>query len=328
MDEPSIMMHLSLKDLTAVEIDNDLVARLKGEAKSDSTVRYYLRKPSFSSPKTFQPSESPARILNEVNEAIMLASSEEPLASMRRLARRTHLHPSTIYDHLTHKLMLRVQYLRWVPHLLSEAHKHTRAQLSFELFEILQHQKDRAWFDIATLDESWYDFMTDHERIWLPERTEAPERERITIHSRKMMVTIFWNSTGFYRIGALLKGMKFNADYYSSHILDPFAQRQRSQLGGSDRPLHVHTDNARRHTAKMVTEFLAGNGMKKAPHPPCSPVLAPCDFYLCGHSKGMLAGVSFEEPNQLLQVIDAIFQSSESYIRMHVSGMDEQVAQY
>jgi hypothetical protein len=142
------------------------------------------------------------------------------------------------------------------------------------------------------------------------------------------MVTIFWNPTGFDRIGVLLKGMKFNADYHSFHILDPFAQRQRSQLGGSDRPLNVHTDNARRHTAKMVTEFLAGNGMKKAPHPPYSLDLAPCDFHLCGHSKGMLAGVSFEEPNQLLSVIDAIFQSSESHIRMRASGVDEHVAQY
>jgi hypothetical protein len=32
--------------------------------------------------------------------------------------------------------------------------------------------------------------MTDHERIWLPEGTEAAERERITVQSRKMVMTI------------------------------------------------------------------------------------------------------------------------------------------
>jgi hypothetical protein len=51
MDQQSIVMYPSLKGLNAVEIHDDLVATLKGEVKSDSTVTYFLRKPSFSSPK-------------------------------------------------------------------------------------------------------------------------------------------------------------------------------------------------------------------------------------------------------------------------------------
>jgi hypothetical protein len=115
--------------------------------------------------------------------------------------------------------------------------------------------------------------------------------------------------TGFYRILALPKGMKLNADYYISHVLDPLAEWRRSQVGGSDRRLHVHADNARPHIAKKVTEFLAGNGMKRASQPPDSPDLSPCDFYLYGYIKGRATGASFEEPDQVLQAIDAIFQS-------------------
>jgi hypothetical protein len=143
MDQRSIVMYFSLKGLNAVEIHNDLVATLTSKAKSYRTVTYYLRKPSFSSPKTPQPSESPAPILNESNETILLALSEEPFASVQQLARRTDLHPSMVYDHLTHKLGFTVRYLRWVPHILSKADKHTRPQLSFELFEMPQHQKTR-----------------------------------------------------------------------------------------------------------------------------------------------------------------------------------------
>jgi transposase len=73
--------------------------------------------------------------------------------------------------------------------------------------------------------------------------------------------------------------------------------------------LHVHANNGCHHTAKKVTEFLAGNGKKRTAHPPYSPDLASCNFYLFGHIKGRLAGASFEEPDQLLQAIDAIFQS-------------------
>jgi histone-lysine N-methyltransferase SETMAR len=181
--------------------------------------------------------------------------------------------------------------------------------LSFELFEMLWHQKDRVWHDIVTLDESWFYFTTGHEWIWFSEGTEAPERERIIIQSRKMMVTIDWNPTGFYRIVALPKGTKLNPDYYISHIFHPPTEWRRSQIGGSDRRLHVYADNARPHTAKKVTEFLAGNGMKRASHPPYSLDLAPCDFYVFGYIKDRLAGASSEEPDQLLQAIDAIFQS-------------------
>jgi hypothetical protein len=75
MDQPSMVMYLSLKGLNSVEIDKDLVATLKGEAKSYGIVTCYLRKPSFSSPRTLQPPENPAPILNESDETILLALS-------------------------------------------------------------------------------------------------------------------------------------------------------------------------------------------------------------------------------------------------------------
>jgi hypothetical protein len=115
MDRQSVMMYLGLKVLNTVEIRNDLVATLKGEAKSYSNVTYYLRKPNFASLKTPQPSESPAPILDESNEAILLALSEKPFASVRQLACRTRLHSSKVYDHITHKLGCTVRYLHWVP---------------------------------------------------------------------------------------------------------------------------------------------------------------------------------------------------------------------
>jgi hypothetical protein len=173
---------------------------------------------------------------------------------------------------------------------------------------MLHHQKDRAWHDIVTLNECWFYFTTDHEWIWLPEGTEDPERERVTVQSRKMMMTIVWNHTGFYRIVAIPKGMKFNMDHYISHILNPLSEWRSSQVGSK---VACPVDSARSHNAKKVTEFSAGNGIKRPPHRSYSPNQASCDFYLLGYIKDRLAGALFEEPDQLLQLIDGMVPSIE-----------------
>jgi hypothetical protein len=49
---------------------------------------------------------------------------------------------------------------------------------------MLEHQKDKMWHDIVTLNESWFYFTTDYERIWPPEGTEALGRDRIIIHQK------------------------------------------------------------------------------------------------------------------------------------------------
>jgi hypothetical protein len=51
--------------------------------------------------------------------------------------------------------------------------------------------------------------------------------------------------------------------------------------------------------------------MKSAPHPPYSPDLAPSDFYLFGCVKRPLAGLSFEDANQLLAAVESVLEGIE-----------------
>jgi hypothetical protein len=51
--------------------------------------------------------------------------------------------------------------------------------------------------------------------------------------------------------------------------------------------------------------------MKRAPHPPYSPDLAPSDFYLFGYVKGCLAGHSFESADALFGGIQGILDGIE-----------------
>ncbi|UYV73814.1 hypothetical protein LAZ67_11000993 [Cordylochernes scorpioides] len=44
--------------------------------------------------------------------------------------------------------------------------------------------------------------------------------------------------------------------------------------------LQCHHDNARSHTSAQTFDFLANSGVQLVTHPPYSPDLAPCDFFI------------------------------------------------
>jgi histone-lysine N-methyltransferase SETMAR len=54
----------------------------------------------------------------------------------------------------------------------------------------------------------------------------------------------------------------------------------------------LHQDNAPAHNALSVKQILA-NHITVLEHPPCSPDLAPCDFYLFQKIKSVLKGTRF-----------------------------------
>jgi hypothetical protein len=91
MDQRSIVRYLARKGLTATEIYNDLVVTLGPNAKRCSSVTRFLRQAKFplpNPPTTFS-EENPA--LDDSKEAILLALTEQPFASVRQLSRLTHL---------------------------------------------------------------------------------------------------------------------------------------------------------------------------------------------------------------------------------------------
>jgi histone-lysine N-methyltransferase SETMAR len=106
----------------------------------------------------------------------------------------------------------------------------------------------------------------------------------------------------------LEKGRKFNAGYYIAEILEPLSQWCLIETAGNERKLLVHADNARPHTAKLSTQYFNENRMKSVLHPPSSPDLAPSDFYLFGHVKRCLAGLSFEDADQLLAAVEGVLE--------------------
>ncbi len=66
-------------------------------------------------------------------------------------------------------------------------------------------------------------------------------------------------------------------------------------------------DNAHLHIGKVTFEYLAGKKIKVLPHPPYSPNLAHCDFWLFPKLKEQLRNWIFSANENILFACDQIF---------------------
>jgi transposase len=105
------------------------------------------------------------------------------------------------------------------------------------------------------------------------------------------------------------KGCTFNAEYCRDNILAALTQLQPEDDG---RKLVIHADNTKIHTAQKIQTFCEENGLGLAPRPPCSPDLAPSDFFLFGYVKEHLKRMAFPSYEELLDTIREVVTCIES----------------
>jgi len=65
----------------------------------------------------------------------------------------------------------------------------------------------------------------------------------------------------------------------------------------------LHHDNAPAHTVLSVREFLGKKNIPVLPHPPYSPDLAPCDFYLFPKLKSKMKGHHFGTMENIQNIV-------------------------
>ena len=95
-----------------------------------------------------------------------------------------------------------------------------------------------------------------------------------------------------------LEFARVNADWYIHCLpqaLEAWSLR-RPKTGIRD--LLLHHDNALAHTAVKALDFLAENCVQLVSHPPYSPDLAPCDFFLFPNVKEKIRGIRFDSPEE------------------------------
>ena len=107
--------------------------------------------------------------------------------------------------------------------------------------------------------------------------------------SGKRMFTVFLNHQGLVAFAVLPANSTITESHYAETVLPKIVQEIRSQ-----RPITITQnvllhDNASPHKTRAITQYLEGQKIQVSPHPPYSPDLAPCDFWLLSLSKDILA---------------------------------------
>ena len=154
----------------------------------------------------------------------------------------------------------------------------------------------RVW-DIITGDESWiYHYDPESKRqsmVWCAQDDAPPPRfGGLGVLVRRWLR--HFTKSGHIKTVPLDDRKTVNAQWYCEVCIPGVLQALREQRPKcGTRGLLWHHDNASAHTAVRTLDFLEAEGVQLLPHPPYSPDLAPCDFFLFPKVKTMLKGRQF-----------------------------------
>jgi histone-lysine N-methyltransferase SETMAR len=267
-------------------------------APSRSTV--YL---AFSHFKSGNLSLSEAKRGGSVRDFDLLCSIEEfviqnPSATASLVADVFKTTKETVKKYLIEDLQMEKKYLRWVPHILTDTNKAKRCEFAKIQLRILQGDKTNNFSSIITGDETWLPYETYADFVWTWKKDLPPSKPREKDATKKVMVTVFWGTPSFYLVDEMPPKATITATYFQENIVKPLIKLIKPAASSSK--YYLHFDNAPAHRAGSTTRLIEESGFAVIPHPPYSPDLAPCDFYLFGKVKPMLKGIRAKSAREII----------------------------
>ena len=203
-------------------------------------------------------------------------------------------------DRILHShLNVRKRCARWVPHRLTEEQKRARVEWCHYMLRKFDGGRSPRVNDIVTGDETYiyqYDPETKQQSsVWLFPGQPAPQKFKRSRSTTKQMIAVFFSKSGHVVTVPLQERKTVNAEWYINTCLPKVLEAWCvKHPRASTRRLLLHHDNASAHTAAATLDYLQENGVQLVTHPPYSPDLAPCDFFLFPAVKKELKGKPFE----------------------------------
>ena len=217
---------------------------------------------------------------------------------MQEIEELSGIHSSSVLKILRERLGLCKICVRWVPHLLTDEQKQSRVRLASQVIEKYDNDPHDLE-EIVTGDETWiYHFQPDSKaknKVWVSSEGDRPVTARHCKTSNRMLYAIFFDSKGPVLQIPVPKGSSVTGKFYIESILTQLVDfYQKRRLRTSVRGIKLLHGNAPAHKSATVQEYLKESGLNVLDHPPYSPDLSPCDFWLFPRLKEMVAGHHFE----------------------------------
>ena len=213
---------------------------------------------------------------------------------------------------------------KFIPRVLREDQKERRWHDSRKIVELIN--SDPAVLDaLLTCDESWiycYDPETKRQSSqWKHAGSPRPKKARQSKSTHKLLMILFFDSTGMIYMHWVPTGQTVNKEYYVE-VLREFRKRFRRKRPAlfKSGQWHFHQDNAPVHNSILVTDYLTKMGIKTVPQPPYCPDLAPCDFWLFPKLKEKLRGCRYETIEEMKEAVTKVIDKRISMEPPEVVG--------
>ena len=160
---------------------------------------------------------------------------------------------------------------------------HDQKQCRLHISSDILHNAEM--FDrVITGDKTWC-FQCDAETKqqsmqWKTQNSPQPKKARMSWSQVKTMLVCFFDHKGIVHYECIAQGQMVNQQCYLELLTRLLESVQRKRSGLWPDKWILHHDNAPVHDVLRICQFLAKNSITKMDHPPYSPDLAPCNFWL------------------------------------------------
>lgn len=294
----------------------EIIAELQetyGDASlKESQIYYWIREIRLGREDLNDLPRSGRPVDEQLTITIQREHKKVPSAGCRQLARKIHIPPSTVLDHMKNRIGMKLVILRSIPHLLTNEQKIQRVKIAKILLHNLSKEEATGYEFVLTGDESWFVHNYQQKEIWVMNGDNVPDRINDGHYTKKSMFTIFVNGKGLQIIDLKPEDVKITADYFIKNVLSLIEQSNLMKKAKRwKHKLCLHYDNAPSHTAKKVKIHNQDSYTNIWDHPPYSPDLAICDFGLFGTIKNSFTGNDFEDADELKDAIENFFSSKD-----------------
>ena len=134
---------------------------------------------------------------------------------------------------------------------------------------------------------------------------------KVTQTIKTLMATVFWDADGVIHGDYLPRGTTINGQYYDNLLLRLCDSIKATCCGKLRCGILLEQDNAPVYASQTAMRSVRDCVFELLPHPPCSPAVAPRDYYPFSKLKTKSRGLRYDDDNELTTAVREFFRERD-----------------